>query len=245
MILLCIPWSMTLTTCSTVWNPELCLRSFLSFHRLYMHDWNTILSKIISMLCRLFMHKKCSVSNQSESVMFPMSRFTSISQTVNENGQAKNIWSLVSSLSPHRRQPCCIPQVLILSPVDNLFLTASHIINEKRYSLIKPNSFTPPKHCILLLSNLIPSSGSRETGLVIIFWMFPEHYIAVTGAMRDQRTLDTIIEGMKKRLMFPLMLQPACETASQTRALWATPRWHIPTSPVISIILPCFNQSSN
>ena len=94
----------------------------------------TILSRILSMLCRLFLQTNCSVSDQYGSVLCPVNRFTSVSQTLNEYGQVKNTWSLVSSLSPHRAQPCCIPQPLIISLVDSLFLTASHTINEKRGS---------------------------------------------------------------------------------------------------------------
>ena len=111
---------------------RVCLRTFLSFHKLYMHDWKTILSNILSMFCKLFLQTKCSVSNQSGSFLLPVNRFASVSQTVKENGQAKNKWSLVSSLSPHSRQFCCIPQVLILCHIDNLFLTVSHTIKENR-----------------------------------------------------------------------------------------------------------------
>lgn len=42
--------------------------------------------------------------------------------------------------------------------------------------LAKPNTFTP-EHCVLPLSNLIPSSGWWETGLIITIWMLQEHYI--------------------------------------------------------------------
>lgn len=72
------------------------------------------------------------VSTQSGEMASPNNFPVMFIQTVDEYGHAKNRWSLVSFLSPHNMQPCSIPNVLILFPVESRFWKASLAIKECR-----------------------------------------------------------------------------------------------------------------
>ena len=109
-----------------------CLRELCSLHTRYIVVWNASRSSMISILFRWSRFSDVTVLFQSGDAddlrMLAVKEY----QIVNVTWQAKNKWSLLSSLSTHNIQPWMMPHFRIRTPVDNLSLKANQTMKACR-----------------------------------------------------------------------------------------------------------------
>ena len=105
--------------------------------------------------------------------------------------------SRVSLLSPHKTQPCWILQVIILSPVDNLFFTASHTINDNRRTVWENQTFLLQNTVAFFTLIWSPSPCRWKTSFIGILWMLPDHQMVTKRVIRHLFILNAIVKGVE------------------------------------------------